>query len=293
MTIPCKKTIRIMTIISTMNRTNDDIEALVRKVNVQSDTIVINQSTHMANGGVVTDFVESTPRKNGFIRVIHSKSIGIGRSRNRGILASKGSIFKNDNRDNQWLLFADDDITYVEDYPLLVIKAIEQYPEADMFVFNTNVTGLPDGHSPDKQNVIAKKLHWYNCLGYGAVRIAVKQSFLEEHNIWFSLEHGGGAKYSSGEDTLFIHDCLKAGAKIVAIPEVLCKYSYEESTWFTGYNEKYFYDRGVLFRKLYGRGLRGYFLLLAITTKNKDKLQELGFKKAWESSRKGFKGSPR
>ncbi|HAZ18610.1 MAG TPA: hypothetical protein DCY75_00365, partial [Clostridiales bacterium] len=49
-------------------------------------------------------------------------------------------------------------------------------------------------------------------------------------------------------DTLFLHSCLQKGLKIYAVPDSIATLSDErESTWFRGYNEKYYYDKGVLF----------------------------------------------
>ena len=101
-----------------------------------------------------------------------------------------------------------------------------------------------------------------------------------DKNLTFSLLFGGGAKYSNGEDSLFLRDCLKAGLKLYATDVVIGKEEAGESTWFFGYNQKFFYDRGVLYHYLYGKmakiwGLR--FLL-----KNKSVMcKEIPFKQAY------------
>ena len=64
---------------------------------------------------------------------------------------------------------------------------------------------------------------------------------------------GGGAKYSNGEDSLFLRDCLKAGLRIYAHTVCIGEEIERESTWFSGYHEKFFKDRGVLYHFLYGR----------------------------------------
>ncbi|MBD8960687.1 MAG: hypothetical protein EGR81_08040 [Ruminococcaceae bacterium] len=63
---------------------------------------------------------------------------------------------------------------------------------------------------------------------------------------------GGGAQYGSCEDTIFLSDCLKKGLKIYAVPYALAEIDQDAaSTWFSGYNEKYFYDKGALYRRLH------------------------------------------
>ena len=64
---------------------------------------------------------------------------------------------------------------------------------------------------------------------------------------------GGGAPYSNGEDSLFFMDCIKKGFKVVAVSAVIGTEKTRKSTWFKGYDEKFFFDRGVLFHFLYGR----------------------------------------
>ena len=68
----------------------------------------------------------------------------------------------------------------------------------------------------------------------------------------FSLLFGGGAKYSNGEDSIFIRDCLKKKLRATAVPVTIGKEVPRPSTWFSGYNEKFFFDRGVLYAYLYG-----------------------------------------
>lgn len=88
---------------------------------------------------------------------------------------------------------------------------------------------------------------------YGTVRIAARRNSLIKHNITFNQNFGGGSKYGSGEDTLFLTECLKAKLNIYAVPEYIGTIKDErESTWFKGFNEKYFMDKGALF----------YFLLI-------------------------------
>lgn len=88
---------------------------------------------------------------------------------------------------------------------------------------------------------------------YGTARIAVRVKRIQEKNIAFSLLFGGGAKYGSGEDTLFLHDCIRSGLKLVGVPVTLAKVDDSESTWFHGYDQKFYTDKGALFSALYGK----------------------------------------
>lgn len=50
-----------------------------------------------------------------------------------------------------------------------------------------------------------------------------------------------------------MRDCLKAGLRIYAHTACIGREQERESTWFSGYHEKFFRDRGVLYHYLYGR----------------------------------------
>ena len=49
-----------------------------------------------------------------------------------------------------------------------------------------------------------------------------------------------------------MHDCLKKGLHLYADTALIGEEVYRESTWFKGYNAKFFRDRGVLYHSLYG-----------------------------------------
>lgn len=93
---------------------------------------------------------------------------------------------------------------------------------------------------------------------YGAVRIAVRTQKLRQANIYYSLLFGGGAMYSSGEDSLFIAECIRKGLRVYTNPTLIGHVSQEKSTWFKGYTNKYFIDKGVLFASLSKRWENSY-----------------------------------
>lgn len=83
-------------------------------------------------------------------------------------------------------------------------------------------------------------------MNYGAARIAFRRKAISYHNISFNCNFGGGTPHHSGEDSLFLRDCLAKGMKVVAVPVSIAKLDDKrESTWFHGYNDEYLYDKGV------------------------------------------------
>ena len=111
-------------------------------------------------------------------------------------------------------------------------------------------------------------------------------------NVGFSLLFGGGARYSNGEDSLFLHDCLKKGLHIYADTAGLGREVYRESTWFHGYNEKFFADRGVLYYHLYGALASLFamrFLVVHGVREKNGMLAEIPFGRAYGWMREGMR----
>ena len=204
---------------------------LVEEMHIGTDAVIVNQCDHYDT--------ESFCHRNRKIRIFHMAERGVGLSRNTALMRADGDI----------CLFSDQDIVYEENYEQKILQAFAECPSADMIVFNIDV----GEERRTYYNTKKKRVRWYNCGRYGAVSFAVKREKLFESGVTFSLLFGGGAKYSNGEDSLFLRDCLRAGLKIYAHTICIGEEKERESTWFSGYHEKFFRDRGVLYHYLYGR----------------------------------------
>lgn len=201
--------------------------SLLDRMHVSSDAIIGNQIAE-------SNSVQSIEYKNHNVTMYSSTDRGVGKNRNRLMMCSDADI----------ILFADDDVIYDDGYAEIVIKAFEDHPEADGITFN--VVPIPDSINPDL-NVKWHRIRWYNSLKYGAPRLALRMRALREKNVYYSLLFGGGAKYYSGEDSLFIMDCLRSGMRLYGCPEKIGSVTFETSTWYEGFNEKYFKDKGLFF----------------------------------------------
>ena len=243
---------KLQVLISTMHRED---HGLIEQMNVNSDVIVINQCDR-------NDFEEFTYKGNK-IKWYSLAERGVGLSRNTALMRGDAEI----------LLFADDDVVYSDDYKEKVIRAFEEHPEASLIVFNL-ISENPN--RPEAIDDRFHKLYWFNCLKYGAFRIAVRKDDIIKNNIYYSLLFGGGAPYQAGEDNLFITNCIQKGLVCYASNEVIGTVKQEESTWFQGYNAKYYHDRGVLFASMYGKLAK--FILLMFELKNIRRKKDLSFK---------------
>lgn len=216
---------------------NADAEKLAATMRLQADSILIDQCRE--------NRYEELEYEGHRIRCFHFAERGIGLSRNNALLRADGDIS----------LFSDEDIVYADGAAERVRKAFAAYPQADVLLFNVRVQENRRTYWIDRFH----RVRWYNCGRYPAYSIAVRTAKMHSRNLTFSLLFGGGARYANGEDSLFLLDCLKAGLKIYAVPEEIGEEVPRPSTWFRGYDEKFFHDRGVLYHVLYGpaAGLMG------------------------------------
>ena len=254
---------KLQVLVSTMHQTD---HSLLDKMNIQTDAIVVNQCDR--NEIEVFDY-------NGHrIQWFSLQERGVGLSRNTALARGTADI----------LLFADDDLIFNDGYEQTVISFFEKHPSVGLTAFN-----LQSLNPTRPEYSIPKdcRLKWYNCLKYGACRIAVRRECLTHNNIWFSLLFGGGAIYQAGEDNLFITDCIKKGICCMACKDSIGVVKQEESTWFAGYNEKYYSDRGALFAALYGK--MSYLILFLFEIRKKSAAAGFGLAKRLKLGYAGIK----
>ena len=67
----------------------------------------------------------------------------------------------------------------------------------------------------------------HNYAKYGAARMAFRREAVQSSGISFNLSFGGGARYGSGEDTVFLKECLDKGLRIYAVPYFLAEIDQE------------------------------------------------------------------
>jgi len=204
---------------------NQHDDGLIQRMNIHSDAIIINQSNQFS--------YHETLIGESVIKWYEFNERGIGLSRNSGLMRSTAEIVQ----------FADDDMcltdTYVED----VVDEYRKHPEADVILFSNNC--LNKERMPYQVKTFGR-VNRFEGVRFGGARITARREKLLYNNITFSLLFGGGARYIAGEDVTFIQDCLKAGLKVYKSPTIISTMKQDSSTWFSGYDEKYFKDKGAL-----------------------------------------------
>ncbi len=181
------------------------------------------------------------------VEVFNSNQRGVGKSRNLALINAWDDI----------LIMADDDEVFVDNYESIILNEFKNNPDADMIIFNVRV------HNKSKiKNTTTKngRVRFFNALRYGTVTFAFKRDKIHKNAIFFSLLFGGGAKYGSGEDSLFLMNVLNKKLKVYSVTQTIADVYNEDSTWFKGYNEKFYFDKGALFAAI----SRKYFFFYII-----------------------------
>ena len=217
---------RLQVLVATMHQKDLSI---VEKMNIRCSAVVANQADR---NEILVD---------GDLKMITTTTRGVGLNRNIALLASDGDI----------LLFADDDVVYNDDMPQAVTVAFQENPQADVLIFGLDM--VRNGSVYEKRHLKKRRLFVFNAMRFGTCRIAIRRQSLLQANIFFHQKFGGGCPFYSGEDSLFLKACFDRGLKVYAHEYVLGTCDKDTSTWFVGFNEKFFYDKGVLMRCMFPR----------------------------------------
>ncbi len=226
--------------------------SIVEKMNIRCDAVIANQADREEIINKDTEY--------GRIKMITTPTRGVGLNRNIALMAA----------DEEILLFSDDDVIYNDDMCEAVLEAFTQLPYADVIIFGMNI--MKNGDIVEKRTSDVKRLHVWNAMRFGTYRIAIRRKALVKKNITFHQSFGGGCAFSAGEDTLFLKTCFDSGLKVYSHSYVLGTCSKDTSSWFSGYHDKYFYDKGVLVRTLFPKTAYIMALYFGVRFKRKTEL---------------------
>ena len=220
------------TLISTMNKKNkDDIIKMIEEMNIQTDAVIINQNSN-------NEDIIKLEKENKKIKIINKKNKGLSRSRNELLCACNGDIG----------IIADDDLQYLTNYNKLIEEAYNRNKDADIICFKVYKEDKP----LKKYGAKKCKVGFFKALQKSSVEITYRIRSIKENNIKFDEDFGSGSgKYISGEENIFLADCLKKKLRIIYEPIFIARLKEKgDSSWFKGYNEEYFKTKGATFYRI-------------------------------------------
>lgn len=255
---------KVQVLMVTMNMENAD--ELLTRTNIQTSFVIGNQCDR--------DDKQEISRNGHDGLVVSRSERGVGNNRNITLKYASG----------EYCVLADDDMRFYDDYEETVIQVFESYSDADIIIFN-----IDEEQTERRVNNRVKHIHLWNYLNYGAARIAFRRSVISYNGIAFNTNFGGGTPHSAGEDSLFLRECLRHRLRILAVPVAVARLEdNRSSTWFTGYNRKYFNDKGVFLGVAHRKAAKLLALLYAV--KDGKKTSELkGIPAVYGCIREGIK----
>lgn len=180
----------------------ENISEVLKNKNIKK-AIIVNQM--MPN-------YEETQFKNSLMFSYNEK--GLSKSRNRLLEHMSGDIG----------IITDDDVTFLKDYEKIILESYKNNPEADVIIFNIKIgNNIKGGNKHFQYNKIS-------ILSVASCQITFRSQSIKDKNIRFNEEFGLGSTYLSGEENIFLNECLKKGLKIIHVPICLFFHPDEDTT---------------------------------------------------------------
>ena len=215
-------------LISTINKSSLDFINNILKNNIECiyPILVVNQSKN-----------ELKSNQNN-IRVINLNSIGLSKSRNTAIQNSSSDL----------CIFCDDDIVYKENFYNTIKTAFKENIDADVITFQ-----IENEHGQLFKDYDNLKYHNKKSIKkVNSVAIAFKRKSIVSNKIKFDSLFGLGSTFKTGDEYLFLRDCLKKNLKIISVQKVILTHKSVSSGKLAEKDEN-IYARAAIFYKIFGK----------------------------------------
>ncbi len=153
------------------------------------------------------------------VTVTELKGRGLSKNRNSALQLAEGDI----------ALLADDDLIYRPEYFEAVKNAFSApgAPDVACFKIATPAGELPYKDYADQPYLLNDEERHY----ISSLEIAFNTAAVKNKNITFDERFGlGSPLFSSGEEAVFIFDCIRAGLTVKYIPEYVAEHPAESNT---------------------------------------------------------------
>lgn len=214
-----------------------DIEVLVSTMNLQNQKKLISDMNIKKNL-IINQIKEKTLNdvERGENRLYSYQEKGLSKSRNRAIEHSNAEI----------CVIADDDLRYEDNYEKIIEEGYKKYPDADIIAFHV------ENVNKKKEKVKRRegKQNFFTSMKIQSVQTTFKRKSILNKNIKFDENIGAGTELYSGEENVFLSDCIKKGLKIYYIPKTIATIVDNNSSWLKGYNRQYFNAKGATFYRM-------------------------------------------
>ena len=204
-----------------------DSEEMIKRSHITSDTVIINQCDE--------ENYKEENICNALIRTFSVTDRGLTKSRNLAISKSQADI----------CIICDDDEIFNEGYEKAVSSAYDALPDADIIIFDMVDRPLKWGNS-------IKRLGYIDLMSVSSWQITFRREKLLASGVLFDENMGAGSGNGAEEEFRFLTQCRKAKLRIYHYPFRLASVAQTQSTWFKGFDEEFFVNRGNTTRYIMG-----------------------------------------
>lgn len=215
---------------------------LVHKSRLTGNVVMINQCDR-------EDYAEYSAA-NSTVRMFSTTQRGLTKSRNMAINQAWADI----------CLLCDDDETFVPGYEKAILRAYEENPQADVIIFK--MVNRPPSFA-DK----VMRLRFPQTIKVSSWQISFRRERLLASGVRFDELLGAGTGNGAEEELKFLLDCERAGLVIYYVPVPIASVAQEASTWFGGFTETFFENRGATTRYILGSGLASLYAIYYVVRK--------------------------
>lgn len=233
----------------------------IEEMNIRSNVVFANQCDHTS--------YEEKEFDGHVAKMISTQTRGVGLNRNLSLSYASAEI----------CLLADDDVTYDDDMEKRVIAEFDAHPDADVMIFHLDTDSDRKQIKYDK----TRKCGRFERMPWGGCRIAFRLNAVLKANLWFTTLFGGGCVFPSGEDSMWLTDAKRAGLTFYVSKETIGRVSFDTSTWFTGFDEKFYYAKGAYYAAAHPKSTSlwmRYFLFRTKRMSNLPKKEKLRMMRA-------------
>lgn len=221
---------RLEVLVTTMHQTDFSKYDLM---NLSTNAVLANQAD--------SDFTEE--------KLINGSKVKLVTKSERGTSKNRNTAIDNISEEAEVIMFADDDLIFRDGYEEMVMAEFEKNPDADAIKFNLNIIS---GRKLSMRTIEQfKKVTRREVTSYGVCAVAIRKNVLLEKALRFNERFGPGTDNYSGEDSIFLQEMFKKGVSLYVSPFCLADVDQSESSWFEGYNEKYFIVSGMIINECY------------------------------------------
>jgi glycosyltransferase involved in cell wall biosynthesis len=165
---------------------------------------------------------------------------GLSRNRNRSLQAAIG----------EWILIADDDLSYSREDLINLSTALKQEHSTDIFLIRYHGSENHGKIYPEHRCCLSRMPKGYFV---SSIEMLMRRTSVQER-VWFNENFGLGSPHLlSGEEDIFIESCVRRGLMVEALPMYIGNHPHDTTSEKNLRNPVIYEAKGAVFRYKYRR----------------------------------------